>query len=201
MLHERLRKLRLAKGMTLQQVGDVFGISASSVSSWEKGINLPDSRKLSKLADLLGTSVDHLVPESQALRSDSELGKSSGVPFVSWSELKAWPNSTTLSGQFAYLLHQNPKASVFATRYPGNEKINSSPQIPLVGSIIFVDSEKEVTPGAIVLLLYQNIPQLVSCIRSEKGSVRFLQLETNEEIINSKILLGCVIEWQMSGKL
>jgi hypothetical protein len=28
MLNERLKNLRLAKGLTLQQVGDVFGISA-----------------------------------------------------------------------------------------------------------------------------------------------------------------------------
>jgi transcriptional regulator with XRE-family HTH domain len=201
MLHERIRKLRLAKGMTLQQVGDVFGISASSVSSWEKGINLPDSRKLSKLADLLGTSVELLIPESLDLRNQSGPGKSSGVPFVTWSELISWPDSKTLSDQFAYLLHQNPRESVFATRYPGSEQIRSTPQIPLAGSIVFFDTEKEISPGATVLLLDQNVPQIASCIRSEKGSVRFLQLGTTEEIKNPKVIIGGAIEWQISGKL
>jgi len=201
MLHERIRKLRLAKGMTLQQVGDVFGISASSVSSWEKGINLPDSRKLSKLADLLGTSVELLIPEHLALRNQSDTGNASGVPFIPWSELIAWPNSKNFSGQIANLLHQTPKSSVFASRYPGSEQITCSPHIPLPGSIVFFDTEKEITPGAIVLLVDGDSPQLVTCIRSEKGAVRFLQIGSTFEVNNPKVVIGSAIEWQMSGKL
>jgi transcriptional regulator with XRE-family HTH domain len=201
MLHERIRKLRLAKGMTLQQVADVFGISASSVSSWEKGINLPDRRKLPKLADLLGISVEHLILESQTVTNDGQLGNASGVPFISWSQLIFWSNSKKIGTQFANLLHQSPKESVFATRYPGSEKIISTPQIPLAGSIVFIDSDKEITPGATVLLLDQDAPLLASCIRSEKGTVRYLQLGSNEEIKNPKVVIGCAIEWQMSGKL
>ncbi len=41
MLNERIRALRLAKGLTLQQVGDVFGISRASVSAWENGVAKP----------------------------------------------------------------------------------------------------------------------------------------------------------------
>lgn len=61
MLNERLKNLRLAKGLTLQQVGDVFGISKASVSSWESGKSHPDHKKLEKLADVLSTSVQYLI--------------------------------------------------------------------------------------------------------------------------------------------
>ena len=61
MFNERLKNLRLAKGLTLQQVGDAFGISAASVASWEKGKNQPDSRKINKIAQVLGTSVEFLL--------------------------------------------------------------------------------------------------------------------------------------------
>ena len=61
MLNERLKNLRLAKGLTLQQVGDVFGISKASISSWESGRSHPDHKKLEKLAELLGTTVQFLV--------------------------------------------------------------------------------------------------------------------------------------------
>ena len=61
MLNERLKNLRLAKGMTLQQVGDVFAISKASVSSWESGKSNPDHKKLEKLAELFETSVQFLI--------------------------------------------------------------------------------------------------------------------------------------------
>jgi transcriptional regulator with XRE-family HTH domain len=53
MLNERIRSLRLAKGLTLQAVADVFGITRASVSSWESGTNQPDPRKLEQLAHYL----------------------------------------------------------------------------------------------------------------------------------------------------
>ena len=61
MLNERLKNLRLAKGLTLQQVGDVFGISKASVSGWEAGKSHPDHKKLEQLAELLNTSIEYLV--------------------------------------------------------------------------------------------------------------------------------------------
>ncbi len=61
MLNERLKNLRLAKGLTLQQVGDVFGISKASIFSWESGKSHPDHKRLEKLSALLGCSVQFLL--------------------------------------------------------------------------------------------------------------------------------------------
>ena len=61
MLNERLKNLRLAKGLTPQQVGDAFGISKVSVSTWESGKTNPDQKKLEKLAELFGSSVQYLI--------------------------------------------------------------------------------------------------------------------------------------------
>jgi transcriptional regulator with XRE-family HTH domain len=87
MLNERLKKLRLAKGLTLQQVGDVFGISAASVASWEKGKNQPDSRKLSKIAEVLGSSVEFLLNGLGDLQTTRAENIESAVPFLPWSIL------------------------------------------------------------------------------------------------------------------
>ena len=51
MLNERLKNLRLAKGLTLQQVGDSFGISKVSVSTWESGKTNPERKRLEKRID------------------------------------------------------------------------------------------------------------------------------------------------------
>lgn len=57
----RIRELRKAKGLTLQQLGDEFGISRASVSEWESGRSKPDANKLVHLADFLGTTVECLL--------------------------------------------------------------------------------------------------------------------------------------------
>lgn len=89
MLNERLKNLRLAKGLTLQQVGDAFGISISSVSSWESDTNRPDPRKLEKLATLFGTTVHFLVTgQNQGLSENLAADLTNRcVPFLPWSSL------------------------------------------------------------------------------------------------------------------
>jgi transcriptional regulator with XRE-family HTH domain len=56
-LGKRIREKRKAKGMSGQQLGDVFGISRSSVSDWERGATRPDPDKLVRLAETLNTTV------------------------------------------------------------------------------------------------------------------------------------------------
>ncbi|MDG9971590.1 helix-turn-helix domain-containing protein [Achromobacter mucicolens] len=58
---ERIRKLRVERGLTLQQIGEHFDIQRSSVSDWENGRTYPDARRLIKLAHLLNTSVEFLL--------------------------------------------------------------------------------------------------------------------------------------------
>lgn len=56
-----IRAKRKALGFTLQEVGDVFGISRSAVASWERGDTRPDQDRLVALARKLKTSVQYLV--------------------------------------------------------------------------------------------------------------------------------------------
>lgn len=57
----RIRELRKAKGLTLQQLADVFGISRASVSEWESGRSKPDAGRLLKLAEVLGATIEYLL--------------------------------------------------------------------------------------------------------------------------------------------
>lgn len=72
----RIRALRTAKKLTLQQVADAFGISRASVSEWESGRSKPDAGKLPRLANLLGTTVLDL------LEGDTSTPTSTGPSFV-----------------------------------------------------------------------------------------------------------------------
>ena len=59
-LGERLRKARLARGMTQQDVAGALDITRQAVARWEAGANLPSTEKLLELAELFGVPVSEL---------------------------------------------------------------------------------------------------------------------------------------------
>lgn len=61
---KNIRKLRLEKHLTQEQVADTLGVSAQSVSRWETGATFPDILLLPELAKLYGVLVDDLFKES-----------------------------------------------------------------------------------------------------------------------------------------
>lgn len=58
---KNLRKLRINKGISQQQLADVMGISQQSINKYENHNVEPDISALIKLADYFETSVDYLV--------------------------------------------------------------------------------------------------------------------------------------------
>lgn len=58
MIHENLKRLRIANKLTQQQVADHLMISNQSISKWEKGEVLPSIEFLPKIADLFKCSVN-----------------------------------------------------------------------------------------------------------------------------------------------
>ena len=58
-LNERIAALRKERGFTLEQLGQMVGVSAQAVSKWEKG-GAPDVSLLPAVADALGVSIDSL---------------------------------------------------------------------------------------------------------------------------------------------
>lgn len=59
---ERVKALRLAKGLTQEQLGERLGLAATTVANYERGERLrQDLVTLLGLADALGTTVDYLV--------------------------------------------------------------------------------------------------------------------------------------------
>lgn len=58
-----LRRLRLEKGLTQEQLAGILGVSVQSVSRWECGNTLPDVMLLPEIAKLYGVTVDDLYRE------------------------------------------------------------------------------------------------------------------------------------------
>ena len=64
---EYLRKLRKAKGLTQKQLGEMCGVSESSINRLETGIRKPGHDLLMKLSQALDCSVDYLVTGKSTL--------------------------------------------------------------------------------------------------------------------------------------
>lgn len=55
---ERLKELRLKKGLTQTELGEKVGVKQNTFTNWEKGKREPSFENLIKLADLLEVSLD-----------------------------------------------------------------------------------------------------------------------------------------------
>lgn len=60
-LSENLKKYRLMKNLTQEDIADYLGITAQSVSKWERDECYPDITFLPALANIFETSVDLLI--------------------------------------------------------------------------------------------------------------------------------------------
>lgn len=58
-LGEQIKKYRMEKGITQEQLGQMIGVTTQGVSRWERG-GTPDAELLPKLAEVLGVSIDAL---------------------------------------------------------------------------------------------------------------------------------------------
>lgn len=65
---ENLRKLRVDKGISQQQLAIRMFVDRSSVARWESGSRLPDLVLIPRLAECLGVEVSMLLPDSDAQR-------------------------------------------------------------------------------------------------------------------------------------
>ena len=61
MLHEQIRCLRTARGMTQVEFAHRLGVSKQSVSNWESNNIQPSIELLEKIADLFGVTTDYLL--------------------------------------------------------------------------------------------------------------------------------------------
>lgn len=61
---KRLRELRKSKSLTMKQLGNMIGLSESTISLYENGKHEPDHATLASLAKCLDTSIDYLLGNS-----------------------------------------------------------------------------------------------------------------------------------------
>ena len=58
---QKIRELRLNRGMTLKEFGELFDAAESIVLRWENGTSIPNRSRLKKIADLIGVPVSEFI--------------------------------------------------------------------------------------------------------------------------------------------
>lgn len=58
---ERLRELRLEKGLSYIQLGKLLSVADNTVGRWERGLMIPSIVHLYKMAKLFSVTTDYLV--------------------------------------------------------------------------------------------------------------------------------------------
>lgn len=61
----RIREIRLAKGLTLEEFGNLFSASKSIASRWEKGKSIPNNIRIKAIANMANISVQELLYGTQ----------------------------------------------------------------------------------------------------------------------------------------
>ncbi len=61
MLHENLKSLRKSKGISQEELAGKLNVVRQTISKWEKGMSVPDSELLIKIAEVFEVSVSELL--------------------------------------------------------------------------------------------------------------------------------------------
>lgn len=67
MIGDQIKRYRMKKGMTQEELGDMVGVTTQAVSKWERG-GSPDAELLPKIASALGITINMLY-EQELMRS------------------------------------------------------------------------------------------------------------------------------------
>ncbi len=71
---EKIRKIRSARAMTIQEIANKTGLSTSFISRMERGDINPSLSSIKKIADVLGISIGHFFEDNNEYGENAEAG-------------------------------------------------------------------------------------------------------------------------------
>lgn len=77
MFNENLKNIRKEKGYTQEELAVKVGVVRQTVSKWEKGLSVPDTDILRKIAEILDTDINILLGDEITLDVDNFNGLNS----------------------------------------------------------------------------------------------------------------------------
>ncbi|MGI0119647.1 S24 family peptidase [Zooshikella sp. RANM57] len=156
-LGQRLRERRKELKLTQKQVGKYAGVSAVSVTLWEKDETAPTGEKLLRTAKLLQCSPEWLLYEEGSLGQPVEgmpISSILRVPVISQKD-----GSTTEDWRETVA---NIGGNAFAVRVVGDSMVNpiGYPSLP-EGSIAIIDVDASASTGDIIAVKVEESGEII----------------------------------------
>jgi SOS-response transcriptional repressor LexA len=212
-IHKLIREGRERLQLTEEAFGTLCGVSRAAVQHWEReGGTAPNRTRQPLVAKALGISVAELLSGGAPNVSEVETGGS--FPLISWVDAGKLndvedPFHPGDSEHRVTALQSKPGKSAFALRVNGDSMTSPDPEAKYSfpdGTIIFVDPDRGVDPGAFVVAKDVQTQQATFKRLAYDGGRWYLkplnpQYKTIEIDDPSLRIIGRVIEFQTVGKL
>lgn len=94
LIGKRIRDLRIEKGLSQQELGDIIGVTKVSICGYENGTRTPSLETFALLADTFGTTTDYLLGrEVPIICEDNKeyIGSISSIDIELIQELRHYP--------------------------------------------------------------------------------------------------------------
>lgn len=150
---QRLRNLRTAKGMSLQDVADRMGVSRQTVHEWETGKSQPRMVRVEQLSAALGVSEQDLLgaePQPESLPEIRFSAREASPTYSTLEPILAWDHPDDLpEGEFVMV----PKLDIKLSAGNGHEQleINLTRSTPLAFRASWV-REKRLKPNKLAAM-------------------------------------------------
>lgn len=67
---DRIKKLRIDKKMTQQELGNIFGLTSTGISYWESGKAIPNMEMMTKISNFFDVTIDYLMGNTELNEED-----------------------------------------------------------------------------------------------------------------------------------
>lgn len=201
MISNRIRQLRLARGLTLEQVATELGVTKASISKWELGSTYPEHSRLDQLARVLGVTVAQLLSEPGASLVRSypvvDYRKGDRVEYfmdrLQSPNVKTYPSQSAASGRAFFMsIDDMEQKNLWLTGIQS-------------GSMVLFDPEKAFTTDDLIFahdargncqLLFVKVTDGVRYYQAFIGNKRMY--EDGDYIVILGVALECIHVKQMS---
>lgn len=69
-IHQKIKQLRTDKGLSMEELGALIGVTWQTVQQWENGKTAPSRKRLEKVAEALGVTIFDLLQDGLCLVSE-----------------------------------------------------------------------------------------------------------------------------------
>ncbi len=221
-LGKRLRRVRKAAGMTLQDLSDAlnreYGTHANkgTISKYENGIHEPNASTLFCISQIIGISVDYLMGKTDldypSILNQIEANAKSNAANIEKEnekiiESKKIDEAVESVEKSTYQAHEQFNIS---SNYSFDVHDNSMSPHYKIGDVLIVRTEMPILNGQIYLVQYKRNRPMVRQIMIEKNrwilktenrafdSTEIPLIKENQEIPDNLNVVGRVIEFRRS---